>query len=593
MSFRNRPVLDRKHRPRWQDELRSQQLIVAGFALAIAVAIGIFAAVAWSQFYNENLRQVALVHGRPVDGADLERRTDVIAAELSASYLELESQKGGVRDQIIEQQQQALQQALTSVEEVASDSMVTGLVMDARAADFGVSVDDAAIDQELDRRQTLPARSNLSLILVEPEVDEDAPEGSEPTEEDWADAKAEIEQVKADLDAGGDWGELAAEHSDDASAASDGLLGWVGEDDTGFEEYLEAAAGAEAGSIVGPREGDDGWYLVRVEERLEERPNDRLNDFLQAAGVSQEQYRDYVRQDLLQGEYRDYFTSQVVGRYAPQRRVAQIMITADAEAGVPDPKIHVRHLLAKPLPEAQDQSTATDEQWAAALERARELRERASEPDADWFALAEDSDDPGSRTRGGSLGWYDQTTLDTQFVPEFAEAVAELEVDELSEPVRSEFGYHIIQVTDRRVSALELANRLHGQLQDDPDAFDEIAREYSEDPVTAREAGDLGWVVPYQYDEARQDAIFALTEPGQISEPIVTADGIFIYRLVESADARFVPQKKRDEVTGSGFSRWLNELEDQAGVWLDPALAPATTGGAGDGGTGGGGTFVP
>jgi len=39
MSFRNRPVLDRKHRPRWQDELRTQQLIVASFAIAIAVAI--------------------------------------------------------------------------------------------------------------------------------------------------------------------------------------------------------------------------------------------------------------------------------------------------------------------------------------------------------------------------------------------------------------------------------------------------------------------------------------------------------------------------------------------------------------------------
>ena len=46
MSFRNRPVLDRKHRPRWQDELRTQQLIVAGSALAIAVAVGIFAAAA-------------------------------------------------------------------------------------------------------------------------------------------------------------------------------------------------------------------------------------------------------------------------------------------------------------------------------------------------------------------------------------------------------------------------------------------------------------------------------------------------------------------------------------------------------------------
>ena len=61
MSFRNRPVLDRKHRPRWQDELRTQQLIVAGFALAIAVAIGIFAATAWFNYYEAHLRPVAAV----------------------------------------------------------------------------------------------------------------------------------------------------------------------------------------------------------------------------------------------------------------------------------------------------------------------------------------------------------------------------------------------------------------------------------------------------------------------------------------------------------------------------------------------------
>ena len=42
MTIRSRPVLDRKHRPRWQDELRTQQLTVIGFAVAIAIALGIF-----------------------------------------------------------------------------------------------------------------------------------------------------------------------------------------------------------------------------------------------------------------------------------------------------------------------------------------------------------------------------------------------------------------------------------------------------------------------------------------------------------------------------------------------------------------------
>jgi peptidyl-prolyl cis-trans isomerase SurA len=582
MSFRNRPVLDRKHRPRWQDELRSQQLIVAGFALAIAVAIGIFAAVAWSQFYNDNLRQVALVHGTSVDRSDLDRRTDLVAAELTSSYLELESQRGGVRDQVIQQQQESLQQAISSVEEIAADSLVVGLVMDARSAEFGLSVSDEALAEELDRRRTLPARTRLSIILVEPEVDEDAGEGAEPTEQDREEAKAEIEAVKAELDAGGEWAALAAEHSDHSTAQAEGLLGWVTEDDPAFDEFYADAADAEAGTVVGPLENEDGWYLLRVEERLDERPNERLADFLEAAGISDAAYRDYVRQDLLQREFRDYFTNTVVGRYAPQRHVAQIMIAADTDVAAPDPKIHVRHLLAKPLPDEEDQSGATDEDWEAALERAEELRERAMEPDADWYALADQSDDAGTRTRGGSLGWHDPATLDTQFVAAFAEAAAALDVGEISEPVRSEFGYHIIQVTDRRVNALELANRLSAQLEDDPDAFERLARDYSEDPVSAEQGGDLGWVVPYQLENERQDVVFALAEPGEVSEPLVTADGIYIFRLIDSAELRYVTEEKREQVAGSGFSRWLVELENDAGVWLDPELAPATTTTGGD-----------
>ena len=579
MSFRNRPVLDRKHRPRWQDELRSQQLIVAGFALAIAVAIGIFAAVAWSQFYNDNLRQVALVHGQAVDRSDLERRTDLIAAELSSNFLELESQRGGVREQVIQQQQQQIQQAISSVEEIAADSLVTGLVMDARAQEFGLQVSDEAIQDELDRRRNLPARAELQLILVEPEVDEDAEEGAEPTEQDWQEAQAEIEAVKAELDAGADWGELAAEHSDHATAQTDGLLGWLNADVSGLGEYYEAAGDAAAGDVVGPLENEDGWYLLRVNERLDERPNDRLAEFLQAAGVSDAAYRDYVRQDLLQGEFRTYFTDNVVGKYAPQRHVAQILVSADEGAGVPAPKVLIRHLLATPLPGGQDQSAATDEQWEAALERAEELRERASQPDADWYELADDSDDPGSRTRGGSLGWHDLATLDTQFVQEFADAVADLEVGELSEPVRSDFGYHVIQVTDRRVSALELVNRLAADLQEDPDRFEELAREYSEDPVTAEEGGDLGWVVRYQLEPEREDAIWALAEPGKVSDPVQTATGLYVFKLIDTAELRFVPQETRDQVTGSGFSRWLVQLEQDAGVWVDPELAPPAPGG--------------
>ena len=104
MAFRNRPVLDRKHRPRWQDELRTQQLLVVGFALAIAVAVGIFAANAWNDFYQANLKQAALVGGTPLQRDAIYDRINILAAELQARYADLSSITDGVHGDAVNQQ---------------------------------------------------------------------------------------------------------------------------------------------------------------------------------------------------------------------------------------------------------------------------------------------------------------------------------------------------------------------------------------------------------------------------------------------------------------------------------------------------------
>ncbi|HEX6139239.1 MAG TPA: peptidylprolyl isomerase [Candidatus Limnocylindria bacterium] len=576
MSFRNRPILDRKHRPRWQDELRSQQLIVAGFAMAIAVALGIFGAAAWSSFYNATLRPVAIVGGTTIDRAEMTHRTDLLAAQLSASYLDIAGQKvGGVKDQLLDQQVQALQQGLQSVDQVASDTVVTGLVLEAKARELGLSVPQDELDAEVAKQTSLPERRKLSLIVVIPVKPEGASADTPPTDQAWADAKAEIDDVKAQLDGGAVFADLAAGHSDDGSKSTKGLLGWIEKDDSAYGDYFTAADGAAAGAVIGPTKTDEGWYLLRVDDVKPAGPDKQLSDLLDAAGVSDAEYRDYVRTTLLQRKFQDYFNTSVLGKYQPQREVAQIMIGADPAGAAVTPKIHIRHLLAQPLPGEQDQSAATQEQWDAALARAEALREEALKPDADWYALSEESDDAGSRTKGGYLGWYEPSSLATSFVPEFAAAAAALDVGEVSEPVKSQFGYHIIQVTERRASATELANRLVDDLRQDPDSFPAVARDESEDPVTAKDGGDLGWVIKYQFEPERQDAIFALTKVGEISDPVVTSSGIYIFKLLDTAEARFVSQAQRDKVSTGGFSRWLQELKDQAHIWLDTQFAPA------------------
>ncbi len=580
MSFRNRPVLDRKHRPRWQDELRTQQLIVAGFALAIAVAVGIFAAAAWSGFYQSNLRQAALVDGTPIQRAAIVKRIQMVAAELQATAVDLQGHQGGMRDQIVQQQLQTISTTLDNVQGVGSESLLTGLLLDRRAAALGVGPTDKEVQAEIDRRRLNAGRLQLSLIMSSPELGKDAKPGAKPTDKQWADAKAEIDSIKDELDGGGDFETLAEQRSDDPSKGIKGLLGWVERTDGQYGAYFKAAANAAVGDVVGPIKGDTGWYLLKVNDRQAAGRDTVLDNFLSSVDVTDQEYHDYIRQEVLRGDFQQYFKDSVVTRYQPQREVAQIFLNPDQ--GQPVPKLRVRHLLVQPIPGAQDQSTATAAQWRAARVEAEKLRQEAvKQKDGQWWELATQSDDQGSATRGGYLGWYDPATMAQQFIPKFAKAANDLRIGEISPLVRTEFGYHVIQVTERRTTAQELADRLVTEARKDPDSFADLAEAESEDVSSAKDGGDLGWILHYQYDAPREEAIFGLTEPGQISDPIVTGAGIYIYKLLDSADQRYVPQRQRDQVGTSGFNRWLDEMRAQAGLWVDAEFTSTSTGAAG------------
>jgi len=95
-----------------------------------------------------------------------------------------------------------------------------------------------------------------------------------------------------------------------------------------------------------------------------------------------------------------------------------------------------RHILAR---------TSETVSEAEARRKLMLLRERIT-GGADFAELARLNSDDGSASRGGDLGWvYPGDT-----VPEFERAMNELKIGDVSEPVRSPFGYHLIQVLERR-----------------------------------------------------------------------------------------------------------------------------------------------
>jgi peptidyl-prolyl cis-trans isomerase SurA len=102
-------------------------------------------------------------------------------------------------------------------------------------------------------------------------------------------------------------------------------------------------------------------------------------------------------------------------------------------------ELNSRHILIKPSVILSDDK---------AQQMLKEFREQLLTGDADFAVLAkEHSADPGSALKGGELGWADPSI----YVPEFKETLGKLAVNELSQPVRTVHGWHLLQLMDKRV----------------------------------------------------------------------------------------------------------------------------------------------
>jgi peptidyl-prolyl cis-trans isomerase SurA len=101
-------------------------------------------------------------------------------------------------------------------------------------------------------------------------------------------------------------------------------------------------------------------------------------------------------------------------------------------------QVHARHILIKPN-ELQDDATVQQKLVA--------IRDRILNKGENFSAVASVvSEDPGSGAEGGDLGWAGPGT----YVPEFEKTLAQLQPDEISQPFRTQFGWHIIQLLGRR-----------------------------------------------------------------------------------------------------------------------------------------------
>jgi len=220
----------------------------------------------------------------------------------------------------------------------------------------------------------------------------------------------------------------------------------------------------------------------------------QFQEMLKGAGLSERQLKARRRKDIrhqllyrqMQSElaYRQHVTRRDVDQFrAAHRDTLPVLLS-------------LSHINLKVQPGGAE--------MAAKLERLRELKDRVAAGE-EFAALAREySEDPGTAPRGGDVGCFKRGEL----MPEFEQAAFDLKLGEVSEPVLTAAGYHLIQVREKRentVCASHILLRARTRPEDRQDTerrllalreralagedFAQLAREHSENQATARRGG--------------------------------------------------------------------------------------------------------
>jgi len=200
----------------------------------------------------------------------------------------------------------------------------------------------------------------------------------------------------------------------------------------------------------------------------------------------------------------------------------------------------------------------------AAQKRAAEIAAKAQQPGADFAALArENSDDPGSRDGGGDLGWIEKGMM----AGAFEDALFAMEPGTVSAPVRSDFGWHVLQLrevdADKPVAFEDVREQMEQEVRDSDGSrayneqvgrvVDEINRSpMSLEPAAAAGGVQIQTIGPFARgagsgiaaNNAVVQAAFseALTQDGTVSDPIeIGPDHTVFIRVTSHTPERAQP----------------------------------------------------
>ena len=560
----------------WDEPARRNMLMNLGFGLAVLAALltlVVALAVGW---YGDHLAPAIKVNGITLSRDDVAKQARVnsflIDFQTRQTRTLLSSGKMWATD--ADGRIQALTSQVSQVVSLSMNQLTDGSVMLDLAAKNGQAVTPADIAATEQKAATQSELRHVWQIVVAPTK---AAAETAPTDAEKAAAKAKAEIAFDALKGGGDWATVAKSFSTDtATAAQGGDVGFIDKNSSLDSAFVNALMAAPLNTPTGVIEGADGSYRIgRVTETVAPQTDPTFAKQAQDAGISQADLDWSFQYATANTKLRDWVTAQAMAS-APQRHVYRIYMQSSPSESDPA-AVSVRHILYAPNHDAQKaaQLPASDPAWAAAKALADAAYARLQKDPSQFDAIARaESDDTQTKANGGKLGYV---TPSSGLTKAFADAIFAkgLQPGQLLPPVKTEFGYHIIQIMHFPTDAA-WASKLAAQATT-LDVFKTLARDNSDD-AQAAQGGDMGWIGQHTYQVSDQVASAIFAAPiGKVSS-VLTVDGDGVYLFWVAEEQTKVPDgAEADTIKANAFSAWYTPQREKYTIWQDPALSGTAT----------------
>lgn len=321
--------------------------------------------------------------------------------------------------------------------------------------------------------------------------------------------------------------------------------------------------------------------------------NDAMTMIAQRNGVTQTQLLDALKHDGIDlADYQEQLRDEITIARLRQREVDSRVSVTEQDVDLflnnanntadGDQEYHLRHLLIAIPASAGPEVAKAKKSAADAIYR--QLVSSKQIPQ-DFAALALAKSDGQQALEGGDLGWINGDELPTIFM----NIVPQLKVGEVSPVLEAESGYHLVllegvrsksnsapnqelhlrhiliratQRTPEQASAL--IEDLYQRLQKGED-FSVLAKQYSEDPGSKTNGGDLSWQNPDNFDPAFRKQVVALKDQ-EISKPFESTFGWHIAQLLEHRQS--TAPTANDERQRARISIYRRRIAEDTDAWL-------------------------